>query len=203
MMPDDSASMTEPSSKHAGVIAGHNELLDAMATSRDRGRTMLQTRLLNGTVLNPFKPLARCTHLTTENYPCTFGTPLFGQTLILLGAVLAKAEELVGAGAKVRTATLIMTDGESTEQNKGQLAGDVAYVVRDMRKVGDHIVAGMSFIGANGQKFDQPFLDMGIDPRHIFSATSREDVLEVFRIFRRSAIAELTGGTATRRAFEL
>lgn len=206
MMPDDSYSMVEPQgesgTKRDSVISGHNELLDAMATSRDRGRILWQTRYLNRTVLNPFSPLTKCTRMTIENCPSTSSTPLYEQTLVLLGTILVKTEELVELGAKVRTATLIMTDGESTEVNKVELARDVACVVQDMKQLGDHIVAGMSITSA-GDKFSQPFLDMGIDPGYIFSATSREEILEVFRVFRKRVIGELTSGTPTRRVFDL
>src|SRR5213082_1440964 len=79
MMPDDSASMQESQAatrvnKQSSVIAGHNDLLHEMSSSKDRDHILLQTRYLNGHLLNPFSPLSDCMPLTVENYPCEYGT---------------------------------------------------------------------------------------------------------------------------------
>jgi len=192
MMPDDSGSMTDPivryrdsTPKRLSVIAGHNQLIEMMAAAPGGNRILLQTRYLNGTVLNPFSPLAHCELLTDDNYPCPGGTPLFAQTLVTLGTVIAKTEELTDLGATVRSATLIMTDGEATDSNP-ELAANVASVVRDIRNIGDHIVAGM---GIGHSNFTDRFLEMGIDPKNIFPANSLQEIMEVFLRFTKSALA--------------
>jgi hypothetical protein len=163
MMPDDSTSMTIQG-KNLHVISGHNELLKGMRGSPVANRVLLQTRLLNGKVLNPFRPLSVCEELSAQNYACIHGTPLFEQTMITLGTVMAKTEELLEQGAaRVRTATLIMTDAESTDERASELRPEVASVVRDMRRVGDHIVAGMGFSSGSHDSYYKIFREMGID----------------------------------------
>ena len=187
MMPDDSGSMS--GSKHQSVIAGHNELMEMMVAAPGGNRILLQTRYLNGTVLNPFSPLNKCQQLTDNNYPCPGGTPLFEQTLVTLGTVIAKTEELTDLGATVRSATLLMTDAESTDTNP-ELVANVASIVQDIGNIGDHIVAGM---GIGSSDFTATFLRMGIDPEYIFNANGLESILDAFMRFTRSALA-LTAG---------
>jgi hypothetical protein len=196
IMPDDSGSMSGPN-QHS-VIEGHKELLAAMRSSSVSARTLLQTRYLNGTLLNPFQPLGLCTDLSLSNYPCNKGTPLFEQTLITLGTVVAKAEELVADGAaRVRTATLLMTDAQSTDDNRGELIREVAAVVTDLQRIGDHIVAGMGFAAGTARSYASVFEEMGIDRRFIFTAQSRDEVLAAFRMFGKASL-ELTSGREPR-----
>jgi len=198
MMPDDSQSMTI-ANKQASVIAGHNELLGALAVSTESKRILLQTRYLNGFVLNPFSPLHSCRPLSPPNYSCTYGTPLFEQTLVTLGTVLAMDEELTGLGATVRSATLLMTDAEATDKLADALRPEVASVVADMRRIGDHIVAGMSFPTRDDSYCRRVFMEIGIEPRYIFSAASRQEVLEAFRLFRQSALGLGSGRSRDER----
>ena len=201
-MPDDSGSMTFGTKKQ-DVIRGHNEVLRAMLESPIRDRTLFQTRYLNGHVLNPFRPLEYYVDLTQENYDCRHGTPLYRETIVTLGAVMTKAEELVIEGAaNVRTATLIMSDAQATDSTGAELQSEVAAIVRDMRRVGDHIVAGMGFSTGNDQSFHEIFAGMGIDKAFIFTASSREEILDAFGMFGQKAL-ELTIGTGEqRRVFE-
>ena len=212
IMPDDSGSMLtplaadalagSPVSKQQGVIDGHNDLLKGLRASPTRDRILLQTRYLNKTILNPFQPLDLCQDLTVENYPCKYWTPLFEQTIVTLGTVLAKVEELLEQGAAaVRTATLIMTDAIDTGNKPDELRAEVHSVISDMSRFGDHIVAGMGFSSADDQPFREVFKGMGIDPRYIFSADSREEILNAFRVFGTRAL-ELTAGDDSRRVFE-
>jgi hypothetical protein len=192
MMPDDSRSMII-GRKYEGVIAGHNDLLRAFRESPARYRTLLQTRYLNGDLLNPFQPLDECTLMTSANYDLEHGTPLYEQTIVTLGTVIAKAEELLEQGAaRVRTATLLMTDAETTGSEA--LDVEVASVVADMRKIGDHIVAGMGFPTTRIETFREIFRAMGIDERFIFAAHNRDEILRAFRMFGSKAL-ELTDGT--------
>ncbi|MFD0044935.1 hypothetical protein ACFVGV_07075 [Pseudarthrobacter scleromae] len=185
LMPDDSGSMA--GRKAESVRTGHNELLEAFLQSSSRNKILLQTRYLNTTLLNPFQPLGLCLQMKEDNYPCVFGTPLSSQTIVTLGTVLVKAEELRAQGAgRVRSATLIMTDGEA------DIGPEVASIVSDMRRVGDHIVAGMGF-SENGRLFPNVFAAMGIDDQFIFTASSREEILRAFRVFTTEALA-LTRG---------
>lgn len=199
MMPDDSASMTI-ARKNDSVMLGHNELLSALRKSASAEKILLQTRYLNGHMLNPFQPLKLCSTLTAANYRCTLGTPLFEQTIVTLGAVLAKTEELLQQGAaRVRSATLIMSDAEAT--GAAELQEEVASVISDMRNVGDHIVAGMGFSSGNDEPFRRGFKAMGIDTQLIFTAHGREDILRAFRTFGNKAL-ELKSSTDSSRVPE-
>lgn len=198
---DDSGSMFETTydeegkrlNKAAAVVLGHNELLDEMRSGADGLRTLLLTRHLNGKVHNPFLPLSMCQKLDTSSFRAGGGTPLYEQTLITLGTVLAKTEELVARGATPRSATLILTDGEPTDWTLSREV-QLAQVVRDMQQSGMHIIAGMG-IGTPNQ-FRATFRKMGIPDGLIFSARDRKGILEAFRMFGK-AMMELTSGPAT------
>lgn len=195
MMPDDSNSMRFVERNQTGVIEGHNELLGMLAVSADNRRILLQTRYLNGFVLNAFAPLQHCKNLDRQNYPCLNGTPLYEQTLVTLATVIAKTEELSALGAKVRTATLLMTDAESEDKLGDEWIPAVASVIADMRNIGDHIVAGMGFPSGDASYCRRVFAQMGIDAKYIFDASSREEILKAFRLFGKSAL-ELGRGTS-------
>lgn len=215
LQPDDSSSMEfvednfrvraalpgEATSKGALIIA-HNELIDHFADSPLAPRVWLQTRYLNGKVLNPARPLVADggvvpAMLDADNYRCDYMTPLFSETIVTLGSVLALTEEMVEDGHRVRTATLILTDGAPDQGERAHLPA-LAGLVQDLRNVGDHIVAGMGFacphIGDqprrdSTQSFRETFLRMGIDEQYIFTADSREEILEGFRMFTQYAFA--------------
>jgi len=191
LMPDDSQSMTI-SRKNEGVIEGHNDLLKAFRQSPAADKILLQTRYLNGHVLNPFQPIELCKDLTEQNYRCVYGTPLFEQTIVTLGVVIAKTEELLQQGAtSVRSATLVMTDAESTDILE-TLQEEVASVIGDIRRIGDHLVAGMGFSASAGDEaFRRAFIAMGIDPGLVFTARNRSEILQAFKIFTARAL-ELT-----------
>lgn len=204
LQPDDSWSIFEPMrSNQNHIMEGHNDLIDMMARTPQGRRTLLQTRFLNGRLINPFKPLHLCDKLNDGNY--TFsdsGTPLYEETFVTLGTVLVKAEELIRQGCHVRTATLIMSDGEPTPRDLTPLKQErLRTLVADMRRGrGDHIIAAMG-VGYKDQ-YRKTFIEMGLDPQHIFSAESREEILKAFRLFGEQALQMLTQGSthpATRK----
>lgn len=202
MVPDDSISIftvgeNDPlppriTDKSRSIVAGHDELLQGMIDGQDSHRAMLHTRYLNGNVLNPFMPLANCRKMRDSSYfPNGGGTPLYGETLVTLGIVLAKTEEMARYGAVARSATLIITDGlptDYTDDGKRKLAS----VIKDMQDSGVHIIAGMG-IGQVGV-FTNTFKSMGIPADLIYSADSRNEILEAFRMFGK-AMLMLTSGS--------
>jgi hypothetical protein len=108
-------------------------------------------------------------------------TPLYLQSLLTLGTVVAKAQEEEDRGANVRTFTLIITDG--LDNNSGIIAAsDVRAVVADMLQFAtNHIVAGMGIGELPGVSFRQIFRSMGIPERWIFTAgTSLDELRRVF-----------------------
>ena len=109
MMPDDSSSIASAGNT-AAVKDGHNYVIEAMVRSKQSGEVLAHTRYLNGFVLCPYTALDHAVAMTTANYDPRLGTPLYDQAAVILGTVIAKAQELQQAGIAVRTVTLIITD---------------------------------------------------------------------------------------------
>src|SRR5688500_10591560 len=110
MMPDDSQSIAGAGNTDA-VRDGHNFVLEAPRSSKQSGAGLAHTRYLNGHVLTPYTALEHAVKMTKQNDSPCLGTPLYDQTVVLLGTVIAKAQELQQAGIAVRTVTLLIADG--------------------------------------------------------------------------------------------
>jgi hypothetical protein len=125
--------------------------------------------------------------MTTQNYNPNLGTPLYDQTLILLGTVLAKAQEFADNGVPVRTVTLIITDGADGVSIHAD-AKRVASVVKDMLKAETHIVAAMG-IDDGYTDFRQVFKEMGIRDEWILTpGNSESEIRKAFQVFSQSAV---------------
>ncbi|HSP78542.1 MAG TPA: hypothetical protein VLQ93_08445, partial [Myxococcaceae bacterium] len=132
VMPDDSGSIRFAG--HASTVCdGHNLVLDALLTSQQKDGVLFHTRYLNGSVLNPFRPLEDVVRMHGKNYDPSLGTPLYDQAVVLLGTVLAKAQEFTRNGVAARTVTLLITDGADCHSRNAR-ARDVAALVRDMQR---------------------------------------------------------------------
>jgi len=94
MMPDDSGSIRFSGNVQA-VRGGHNSVLDALGTCQQKDNILAHTRYLNGHVLFPYCGLAQAVRMDTSNYDPNQGTPLYDQTIVLLGTVLAKSRNLL------------------------------------------------------------------------------------------------------------
>ncbi|OLP20157.1 hypothetical protein BST81_01610 [Leptolyngbya sp. 'hensonii'] len=186
MMPDDSGSIRFGSNAQA-VRGGHNAVLDALATSKQQDNILVHTRYLNGFVLYPYCPLAQAVRMDTQNYDPNQGTPLYDQTIVLLGTVLAKAQEFADNGVPVRTVTLIITDGADAHSMKAT-AKDVATIVKDMLRAETHIVAGMG-IDDGSTDFRQVFREMGIRDEWVLTPGNSEgEIRKAFQVFSQSAV---------------
>lgn len=191
MMPDDSGSIQHANNADA-VRDGHNFVLDALAASKQAGEVLAHTRYLNGHVLFPYTQLAHAVKLTPANYDPRLGTPLHDQTCVLLGTVIAKAQELAQAGIAVRTVTLIITDGGDCGSTRCR-AADVAALVRDMLAQENHIVAAMG-ISDGTTDFREVFKKMGIPDRWILTpGNSAGEIRSAFSVFSQSAVRATTG----------
>ncbi|MBS2023098.1 MAG: hypothetical protein JST92_11845 [Deltaproteobacteria bacterium] len=196
MMPDDSGSMA-PSAQL--VRDGHNGVLDALLASKQRDSILAHTRYLNGRVLFPYRGLDQALRLDARNYTPDQGTPLYDQTMIVLGTVLAKAQEFQSAGVQVRTVTLLLTDGADLHSTRFK-ARDVAALVNDLRRLENHVVAAMGLYDG-GTDFRAVFRDMGIEDRWILTpgATAKE-VRQAFAVFSQSAVRLSQGAAGFARA---
>jgi len=191
MMPDDSSSIASAGNTEA-VRDGHNLVLEALAKSKQAGEVLAHTRYLNGDVLFPYIALQNAKTMTSLNYNPCHGTPLFDQTVVLLGTVIAKAQELAQAGIAVRTVTLIITDGGDFGSTRCRPA-DVAALVRDMLAQENHVVAAMG-IHDGTTDFKAVFRSMGIPDRWILTpGNSASEIRRAFQVFSQSAVRAAAG----------
>ena len=186
VMPDDSGSI-----RHAGhartVCEGHNLVLDALLASQQKDGVLFHTRYLNGFVLNPFRPLEDVVRMHDKNYDPDQGTPLYDQAVVLLGTVLAKAQEFTRNGVAARTVTLLITDGADAHSQRAR-AREVAALVEDLRRAENHIVAGMG-IDDGSTDFRKVFRSMGIEDKWILTpGHNAQDIRKAFQVFSQSAV---------------
>jgi len=191
MMPDDSASIASAGNTDA-VRDGHNFVLDALKRSKQSGEVLAHTRYLNGHVLCPYTALDHAVAMTKANYDPVHGTPLFDQTCVVLGTVIAKAQELQQAGIAVRTVTLIITDGGDYGSTRAK-PSDVQALVADMLGQENHIVAAMG-ISDGSTDFRKVFQAMGIPDRWILTpGNSASEIRRAFAVFSQSAVRASQG----------
>ena len=194
MMPDDSGSITACGNVKA-VIDGHNLVLEALAASKQRGEVLAHTRYLNGHILMPYCTLDQAVRMDGKNYHACHGTPLYDETVVLLGTVLAKSQEMLDAGVPVRTVTLIITDGADAHSTKAGPA-QVRALVEDLRRAESHIVAAMG-ISDGSTDFHRVFREMGIEDRWILTpGSTASEIRRAFEVFSQSAIRAAQGAAA-------
>ncbi len=187
MMPDDSHSIRAAGNVKT-VREGHNMVLEALAGSSQASEVLVHTRYLNGHVLFPYRPLADAVRMTTRNYKPTLGTPLYDQTAVLLGTVLAKAWEFEDNGVPVRTVTLIITDGDDVCSTR-QTPAAVRAIVEDMQRSECHVIAAMG-INDGSTDFRRVFHEMGIPDEWILTpGNSEAEIRSAFQVFSQSAVA--------------
>jgi hypothetical protein len=191
MMPDDSASIAHAGNTDA-VRDGHNFVIAALAASKQSGEVLAHTRYLNGHVLCAYTALEHAVAMSAANYDPRLGTPLFDQACVVLGTVIAKAQELAQAGIAVRTVTLIITDG-GDYGSKRCTPGDVKALVTDMLAQENHIVAAMG-IDDGTTDFRKVFQSMGIPDRWILTpGNSATEIRRAFAVFSQSAVRASQG----------
>jgi hypothetical protein len=194
IMPDDSGSIGASRNAQA-VRDGHNLVLDALAKSKQKCGVLVHTRYLNGAVLYPYTALDGAVTMDASNYEPTLGTPLYDQTVIVLGTVLAKAQEFEDAGVAVRTVTLLITDGADEHSTRAR-ARDVAAVVGDMARAETHIVAAMG-IQSGATDFRRVFREMGVEDRWILTpGSSASEIRKAFQVFSQSAVRVSQGAVS-------
>ncbi|WP_299412209.1 hypothetical protein [Acaryochloris sp. IP29b_bin.148] len=185
IMPDDSGSIRF-AGNGAVVRAGHNTVLDTLATSPQQDQILVHNRYLNGQVLYPYCPVDQAIRMDQHNYDPNLGTPLYDQTLVLLATVLAKAQSFIENGVPVRTVSLIITDGADAHSRHS--ARKVKGMVEDMLRTEDHIIAAMGI--EDGQTdFKQVFREMGLRDQWILTpGNSQNEIRKAFQLFSQSAL---------------
>lgn len=198
LMPDDSGSIRAAGNEQA-VRDGHNLVLEALARSKQRDAILAHTRYLNGQVLFPYRPIDQGTRMTPQNYAANAGTPLYDQSVILLGSVIAKTQDFARNGVMARSVTLIITDGADQHSTRCR-ARDVASLVRDMTRAETHIVAAMGIDdGTTG--FREVFSEMGIEDRWILTpGNDPSELRRAFQMFSQSAVRASQAATFSQTA---
>ena len=185
MLVDDSGSIRFAGNA-ATVREGHNGVLDALLASKQKDNIFVLTRYLSGAVINDFKPLADAVRLESGNYDPNGGTPLYDQTKVVLGTVLAKTMEYESFGIPVRSVTLILTDG--ADEHSASTVVAAASVVKDALMKETHIVAALGI--ADGRTdFEAVFTQMGLDKQWILTpANNPGEIRRAFAVFSQSAV---------------
>jgi hypothetical protein len=193
-MIDDSGSISMANNEQL-VRDGHNMVIDALQKTKQRDNILMHTRYLNGKVLFPYRPIDQVIKMDGRNYVANGGTPLYDQTAVLLGTVLAKTFEFENNGVPVRTITLIITDGRD-ERSVKVFAADVAKIVEEMLQMEKHIIAAM---GIDDGRFDFKtiFRNMGIPKQWILTpGNTPSEIRQAFQVFSQSAVRASQSATA-------
>ena len=186
MMPDDSGSIRFAGNAEA-VRTGHNLVIESLRASKQKDDVLVHTRYLNGFVLYPYTRIEDAVEMTSRNYDPNQGTPLYDQTVVLLGTVLAKAREFEAAGVPARTITLLISDGDDCHSTH-QTAAAVKAIVGDLLRMENHIVAAMG-IDDGSTNFRKVFRAMGIPDEWILvPGNTQGEIRKAFRAFSQSAV---------------
>lgn len=198
IMPDDSSSIQYGNNAQI-VRDGHNAVIDALMTCKQKDNIFIHNRYLNGEVLYPYCPLEQAVKMDNINYnPCQ-GTPLYDQTVVLLGTVLAKSQEFADNGVPVRTVTLIITDGVDEHSVRAN-AKTVNDLVQDMLNSENHIIAAMG-IDDGSINFRHVFQEMGIRDEWILTpGNTQSEIRKAFQMFSQSAIRVSQGAAGFNQA---
>lgn len=183
---DDSGSIRFVAGNTEAVRDGHNGVLDALRGSREDGSILAAAHLLNDGIRYAYAPLAQAPKLDEHTFNPSGGTPLYERSLAVLATVLAKTQEFAANGVPVRSSTLIVTDGASTDLRV--TAAQVRAVVQDLLRQECHIVAGMG-ISDGSTDFQQVFREMGIRDEWILTPKDTPSgIRHAFGAFSRSAV---------------
>jgi hypothetical protein len=138
---DDSPSMQ----KNAEIVrVGQNTVIEALLGSSNSDNVLIRTELLNAGPVSRFTTLQDAVRLDKKNYSTdTYGgTPLYKRSVEVLSTLQTTTQEFRNDWKTVRTATLIMTDGEDTASTN--TPQDVCQVITDMKETNMHLIAGMA-----------------------------------------------------------
>ena len=187
IMPDDSGSIDAAGNAQL-VRDGHNQVIEALAKSVHPEGVLAHCRYLNGQVLYPYRTVSTAERMTNRNYQPSQGTPLYDQTVVLLGTVLAKAQQFAQSGVLARTVTLLITDGADAHSTRAT-AQEVAKLVFDLVRQETHIVAAMGLYDGGQTDFRKVFREMGIEDRWILTpGASAQEIRRAFQVFSQSAV---------------
>lgn len=218
---DDSGSIRFVQGNTEAVRNGHNLVIESLFASKQKNSILGHTRYLNGEVLFDYRLISQAVRMDTSNYNPNGGTPLYDQSIVTFGTVLAKVQEFRNSGVPVRAVTLIVSDG--ADEHSRQKAGDVKSIVDDMLRSEMHIISAMGisdgktdfyevFSGWKEREIKKAKLDgtlqnleakggMGIPPRWIRTPKdSPSEIRREFELFSQSAVRASQGAASFSQA---
>lgn len=167
------------------IIDGHNMVIEALKTSKQKEGILFHTTYLNRGILSPFVKIENAVSMSRSNYHPIGGTPLYDRVIETLGTVIARILKSEDDGVACRTVTLIITDGADTESK--HTPKEVASIVTDLLKTETNIVAAMG-IDDGSTGFRQVFREMGILDQWILTPkNTQSDIRRAFAVFSQSA----------------
>jgi len=197
MLIDDSGSIRFAQNAQL-VRDGHNLVLASLVGTKQKDSLLVHTRYLNGDVLFPYVKIDDAKKMDAQNYNPNGGTPLYDQTVVILGTVLAKTKEFEDCGVPCRSITAIITDGND-EGSRGS-ARDARAIVEDMLKREKHIIAAMG-IDDGRTDFHQVFDAMGVRKEWILTPGNNEkEIRKAFQVFSQSAVRASQGAASFSQA---
>lgn len=186
LLVDDSGSIRMAGNSQP-VRDGVNLIKSSLQGSKQSDGVFISVRYLNGQVLVPYASLDQMSDLNSSNYNPNGGTPLYDQSVVTCGQVIAKRQEFTNGGVACRAVTVIITDGADVHSVRHR-ASDVAKVVKDMLLTESHIVIGMGI--SDGQTdFHQVFSEMGIQDEWILTpGNTPSEIRRAFAVVSQSAV---------------
>lgn len=176
------SSVDHPQSNAHAVMVGQNAIVDALRGAKEADKILLQTILLKGGPLGPFRPPAEAVKLNTRNFRPYGNTPLKDKLVEVLGHTLAEYRRYEQRSKTVVTVTAAITDGLDFGSVK-QTTREVRSVVTDMRATGQHLIVAMAIESAKGN-VKKELQEMGIDPKWIVkTGSTHEDIRRAFGLF--------------------
>jgi len=188
MFIDDSGSIRFGSNSQT-VRDGHNLVIKSLIKSKQSDNILVHTRYINGTILFPYCPIGNAIEMDSHNYDPQGGTPLYDQMVVMIGTVMAKAQEFADNGVPVRTISLMMTDGHDESSRKIKNPTQIAPLVKNMLMLENHIVAAMGIDDGGITDFRDIFQQMGFEDKWILTPTNTEkEIRAAFSLFSSSAV---------------
>jgi hypothetical protein len=191
---DDSDSIRQRKATKA-IREGHNRLVALLRESPSSEHVFVTTRFLNGTIINPFVRVQKAVLLDERNYSeANFGgTPLHHQAVVTLGTVMLQTQVLEQEHCRVRSITLIISDGEDSMKymnvpTYSSTAAEVAFIARDMSKTGNHLLA--AYAVGDDKSLISEFLKMGIERKWVLTSP---DALGSLLEFAKAAVTASLG----------
>lgn len=189
---DNSVSMQ---SLRGAVVDGMAMVNDACRNSKQAKNIYISVVLLNdagdGTIPIAFMPIEQAQNIDLDTFKVRGNTPLFKQSMVVLGNSMARWRDFSQNGVQARCITMIMTDGGDNASGN-VTAKDVNVLVRDMLRTEEHIVMGY-VCAENAQELDacrKQFQAMGLQDHCILeSGTDESSVRQAFQIFSQSVSA--------------